>query len=492
MPEQALTATSLLGRLENLEAEIEWLQAENARLQTELACLQDENARLQTENARLQAENAELRRRLGMNSSNSHKPPSSDGYRKKRASSALPKEKRNFGGQKGHKGKTLCAVEKPDRVVVYLPKACKHCGRSFEGERAQRVVSKRQVFDLPQPKLEVTEHQIGEIECCGCVQQGEYPPDVRASVQYGAGVRALVTKLSVDHKMPLEQICCLFADLYGYELNSETVETALEEGYELARPLEESIVEQLKQAEVVHFDETGLRIEGKLQWLYTASNAWYTHLFVHEKRGEAALRSEASVLKAFRGYAVHDCLTSYFKFSECRHVLCNAHLVRELQGLIEMGSQWAKEMQTFLLDLYKYASHSPPLQEQVAEEKRQKYRDILAKAEAEEPPPEPKTGKGRPKSTPGRNLLRRLKEHEDAVLAFAWVEGVPFTNNQAERDLRPAKVKQKVSGCFRTQQGAKVYARLQAVISTCRKQERNVYAFLRALFAHQPVSLLAG
>jgi regulator of replication initiation timing/transposase len=213
MPEQALTATSLLGRLENLEAEIERLQAENARLQTELACLQ-------AENARLQAENAELRRRLGMNSSNSHKPPSSDGYRKKRASSALPKEKRNFGGQKGHKGKTLYAVEKPDRVVVYLPKACKHCGRSFEGERAQRVVSKRQVFDLPQLKLEVTEHQIGEIECCGCVQQGEYPPEIRASVPYGAGVRVLVTKLSVEHTMPLEQICCRFADLYGDELNT--------------------------------------------------------------------------------------------------------------------------------------------------------------------------------------------------------------------------------------------------------------------------------
>ncbi len=360
MPEQALTTTSLLRRLENLEietghlhAEIERLQTENARLQAELACLQ-------AENARLQAENAELRRRLGMNSSNSHKPPSSDGYRKKRASSALPKEKRNFGGQKGHKGKTLCAVEKPDRVVVHLPKECKRCGRSFEGERAERVVSKRQVFDLPEPKLEVTEHQIGEIECCGCVQQGEYPPDVRASVQYGAGVRALVTKLSVDHKMPLEQICCLFADLYGYELNSETVETALEEGYELACPLEESVVEQLKQAETVHFDETGLRIEGKLQWLHTASNAWYTHLFVHEKRGEAALRSEASVLKAFCGYAVHDCLASYFKFSQCRHVLCDAHLVRELQALIETGSEWAKEMQTFLLDLYAYASHSPP------------------------------------------------------------------------------------------------------------------------------------
>ena len=166
--------------------------------------------------------------------------------------------------------------------------------------------------------------------------------------------------------------------------------------------------------------------------------------------------------------------------------------MRALHGLIETGSAWAKEMHPLLLDRYAYASHAPPLQGQAAEEKRQKYRDILAKAEVEAPPPEPKPGKGRPKRTPGRNVLRRLKEHEDAVLAFALVEGVPFTNNQAERDVRPAKVKQKVSGCFRTQQGANVYARLQAVISTCRKQEKNVYAFLRALFAHQPVSLLAG
>jgi len=161
MLQQALTTTSLLRRLENLEAAIERLQAENARLQ---------------------AENAELRRRLGMNSSNSQKPPSSDGYRKQRASSAVPKAKRNFGGQKGHTGKTRCAVEKPDRVVGYLPKACKPCGRSFEGERAQRVVSKRQVLALPQPKREVTEHQMGDIECCGCVQQGEDPPAIRASV----------------------------------------------------------------------------------------------------------------------------------------------------------------------------------------------------------------------------------------------------------------------------------------------------------------------
>jgi len=465
---------------------LQWL----AQLEVEVTRLQAEVVRLQAENERLRTENIELRRRMEMDSQNSHKPPSSDGYRKKRVQPALPKgEKRAPGGQVGHKGKTLRQAEKPDKVKVHLPEHCAVCGRMILVDEGHEVVSKRQVFDLPEPKLEVTEHWLGRVECCGQSQRGKYPAYVSAGVQYGPGVRAWVTKLSVDHKMPLEQICQLFTDMYGYELNSETVETALEQGYELAAPLEAATLEQLKQAKVVHFDETGLRIGGKLQWLHTASNALYTHLFVHQKRGEEALRSEASVLKDFSGRAIHDCLAAYFKFTQAQHGLCDAHIVRELQALREDRSLWAEAMRTFLLKLY---AQSRPLQRQAAEDARQQYRQILSQAEQEEPPPEPKTGKGRPKNTPGRNLLRRLKEHEDAVLAFALVEDVPFTNNQAERDLRGAKVKQKVSGCFRTEQGSKVYARLQAVISTCRKQERNVFAVLRSLFSHQPLTLLAG
>lgn len=459
-------------------------------LEKQLADLEAEVVRLQAEVVRLQAENAELRRRLEMNSQNSHKPPSSDGYRKKRVQPALPKgEKRALGGQVGHKGKTLRQVDKADRVEVHLPERCAICGRVVSADEAHEVVSKRQVFDLPEPKLEVTEHRLGQVECCGQPQCGEYPAYVSSSVQYGPGVRALVTKLSVDHRMPLEQISRLFTDLYGYGLNSETVETALEQGYERSEPLEAATMEQLKQADVAHFDETGLRIAGKLHWLHTAGNAWYTHLFVHEKRGKAALRSEGSVLKDFTGYAIHDCLAAYFEFTQSQHGLCEAHIVRELHALIEDRSSWAVAMRAFLFALY---DCERPLQGQEAEDARQQYRQILSQAEQEEPPPQPKAGKGRPKNTPGRNLLRRLQQHEDAVLAFALVEGVPFTNNQAERDLRPAKVKQKVSGCFRTGQGAKVYARLQAVISTCRKQERNVFSVLRDLFAYQPVTLLAG
>mgnify|MGYP000647073327 CR=1 FL=1 len=483
MAKQLLEIDALLKQLASLEAEVACIQADIAHLRIENACLQ-------AENSRLQAENAELRRRLGLNSGNSHKPPSSDGYRKKRVRPALPKgEKRASGGQPGHKGRTLRQVEKPDRVLMHLPEHCAVCGREITAEEPHEVVSRRQVFDVPEPKLEVTEHRLGQIECCGQKQQGQYPGDVRSNVQYGCGVQALVVKLSVDHRMPLEQICCLFSDLYGYELNSETVERALEEGYELAAPLEAETKEQLTQAGVAHFDETGLRAGGRLQWLHTASNALYTHLFVHEKRGEEALRSESSILPAFTGRAIHDHMAAYYKFTQAKHGACNAHILRELCGLMEDGSTWASVMHAFLLKLYRQAL---PLQEEAARQALQQYRQILSQAELEEPPPEPKVGRGRPKSTPGRNLLRRMTEHEDAILAFALVEGVPFTNNQAERDLRPAKVKQKVSGCFRTDHGARVYTRLQAVISTCRKQERNVFVTLRSLFAHQPVSLLAG
>lgn len=471
-----------------LEQRVVELEAANNRLQETLVQLLAENERARAEIVRLQEEVAELRRRLGMNSHNSHKPPASDGYRKKRIQPGVPKgERRALGGQIGHKGKTLRAVERPDKTVVHLPKQCGICGRAFAADEPHRVVSKRQVFDLPAPKLEVSEHCVGEVTCCGQAQRGEYPAYVTCAVQYGPGVRALVTKLSVEHKMPLESISRLFADLYGYELNSETVETALEQGYRLAAPLEETVREQLKQAKTVHFDETGLRVGGKLHWLHVACNERYTHLFVHERRGEAALRSPSSVMKDCQGYAIHDSWASYFKFSEAQHGLCNAHILRELQALIEAGSSWAERMRAFLLEL---DAQGRPLSEGAAEQVRERYRRILSEAEQEELPPPVR--KGRPKNTPGRNLLRRLREQEEAVLAFALVEGVPFTNNQAERDLRPVKVKQKVSGCFRTASGAQVYARLQAVISTCRKQGRNVFAFLHSLFARQHVTLIAG
>ena len=425
----------------------------------------------------LEAELAELRRRLGMDSTNSHFPPSSDGYGKKTIQPGLTKPKgRGKGGQKGHKGKTLQRVENPDQVEVHLPKQCECCGRVFLRDEAQ-IVQSRQVFDLPEPKLEVTEHQIGLINCCGIEQKGEYPPQITAPVQYGAGVRALIAMLSIDSKMPLEPIRQLFTEMYGYHLNSETILEILERGYELAEPLEEQTKIRLQEAEVVHFDETGVRVEGKLHWLHTASNAENTLLFLDEKRGTQALNSEASVLPTFRGVAVHDCWAPYFTFAQANHALCGAHLLRELNGLIEEDSLWAEEMHEFLLDLY----HTP-LPAAAREAIHKHYQTILYQAEREEPPPLP--GKrGRPRKSRGRNLLERLRTHQKSVLAFAFEADVPFTNNLAERDLRPTKVKLKICGSFRTVEGGTIYARLQALISTLRKRGLNVFSQLRELFS---------
>lgn len=369
------------------------------------------------------------------------------------------------------------AVTDPDRMEVHRPSQCQCCGRAFTADEPYEVIQCRQVFDLPEPKLEVTEHQLGQITCCGVAQCGDYPAGVNAAVQYGPGVRALVTLLSIDHKMPLEQISQLFEDLYGYDLNSGTVLDTLERGYASAAPLEEATRTHLRDADVVHFDETGIRVAGQLYWLHTASTSDHTHLFVHKKRGREALTSAASVLKDFTGTAVHDCWSPYFKFTDARHVLCGAHLLRELHGLKADGSHWAAAMHQFLLDL-----HKMPRPITAVDEVQKPDQTILEQADREEPPPRP-SPRGKPKQTPGRNLLDRLRTHQDGVLAFALEAGVPFTNNQAERDLRPAKVKLKVSGGFRTVEGARVYARIQAVISTFRKQGESVFARLRDLFS---------
>ena len=435
---------------------------------------------LEAENEELKAENKELKRQLGMNSKNSHKPPSSDTFKKAKTTSQLPKELKARGGQKGHKGKTLERVKNPDHMKVYVPKSCSCCKRQFDKDEID-VIERRQVFDIPPIRLEITEHQLGSVNCCGMTHKGKFPKDVLAPVQYGAGVKALTTMLSVDYRMPLQKIELLFKDLYGYAINSGTLLKNLKDGYALLEPTELQIRQGVLKSLVAHFDETGLRCETKNYWLHVASTSTLTYLFVHKKRGMQALESAASIIKDFKGTAVHDCWPSYFKFTNCRHALCVAHLLRELRALIETGSKWAKSMFKFLSQLYKVEY---PLDKAAA-----RYKRILNKANKEEPPPT-QGPRGRPKHSKGRCLYNRLKKYQNGVLAFAFDKDIPFTNNQAERDIRPIKIKQKISGGFRTVTGAQQYARIQSVISTLRKQSINILEALRSVFNHSQILAL--
>jgi transposase len=237
---------ALKAKIKSLLEQIQRLEAENAELRRRLG--QDSsNSHIQ----RLEAENAELRRRLGQDSSNSHKPPSSDGYSKPTLKPGIPKDQHPKGGQKGHQGKTLERVTNPDRLEIHLPGQCQCCGRPITAAEKYEVIGSRQVFDLPSPKLDVIEHQIGQIECCGTKQHGEYPVNVTASVQYGENVRAMIVNLSIDHRMPLGQISQLFEDTYGYQLNSTTIEETLKRCYELAEPIEQQVKERLLEADTV-------------------------------------------------------------------------------------------------------------------------------------------------------------------------------------------------------------------------------------------------
>lgn len=446
------------------------LKALISSLLAEVQCLKD---RVQE----LELENAELKARLAQNSANSHKPPSTDGLAKKPLiKPALSKEVgKKVGGQPGHPGKTLQFVEQPDLIHTHQLTQCHQCGLLLQG--LGQVVARRQVFDLPQPRLWVEEHRVVAHQCtCGCVQKGQFPVGVDAPVQYGSRIQAQSVLLNVDYRLPFAKVQQFWADLTGYAYNPSTlvsVQTTLDEQL---IPIQEQIKEQLKAAAVCHFDETGVRVAGKLQWLHVASNQHYTHLFVHPKRGQEALLAPQSIFSDCHNWTVHDCWASYFSVGKGRHALCGAHLLRELAALIEQGSKWANAMHSYLLEAYKASRHGPLLTPE-AVPWRDYYEQLCGQADQEELPPlvffKANGHTGRSKRNKGRNLLDRLILHQEAVLAFAFEPGVPFTNNQAERDLRPVKVKQRVSGCFRTESGAGVYARISGFVSTMRKNGRN-------------------
>ncbi|MBK9016981.1 MAG: IS66 family transposase [Saprospiraceae bacterium] len=440
---------------------------------------------MQKQVAILMANQAALTERLNKNSRNSHKPPSSDGLQKPASRPAFARNKgRKPGGKPGHKGRTLEICEQPDHFNELLPDKCT-CGHVLDKSRA-RVVEVRQVFDLPQPRLEVTEHIVLSCSCerCGSYNQGAFPDGVNARLQYGTGVRALVVLLNVAFKLPVKKVQILFEDLYGLAINPATIIGSTRRCFERLGPVERLLRDSLLQSMVNHLDETGLRVAGSLHWLHTCCNGLFTYLFVHAKRGTEALQGASSNLPVFKGWAVHDCWGSYFGFDGCRHAVCGAHLLRELAALEENGTAWAAWFRRYLLALYRLSDHGKGSLAAVEQEKALRlFGKIWENADMAEPlPRKSASGRGKPKATKGRNLLLRLRKHQAAVIAFAFHEEVPFTNNQAERDLRPAKTKQKVSGSFRTLVGAQVYARIFSFISTARKHQSRVFNELKNAF----------
>jgi transposase len=435
---------------------------------------------LRREVAALRAENAELRRRLGLDSSNSSKPPSSDGLGKKPRvlSSLRTRSGRPSGGQKGHKGDTLRQVAEPDAVVEHHALACRGCGAQL-GAGSVVAKEKRQVFDLPERLLQVTEHRVCVHACPHCRTQtrAAFPEGVVSPAQYGERVRAAAVYLNAQQLIPEERTAQVLSDLFGAAACSASVADWARAKAQALEPVYRALAASVATAPVRCLDETGLRIAGKTAWLHTASTPTHTFYRAGEPR--------SAVLACQGGVAVHDHWRAYYGLDGVDHAFCNAHLLRELQAVCEFDKEpWAEALRATLLDANeavrqaKAQGASALASETIAAFERRYWaavREGLA-LHRNLPAFDPSTNpKKRKKQRPAHNLLLRFKTYKEATLRFLVNFEVPFTNNLAEQDLRMMKVKAKISGGFRTLAGAVDFARLRSVISTARKQGLNVF-----------------
>ena len=433
--------------------------------------------------AALKAHIAELERRLGLNSSNSGKPPSSDGLKKPpRVRSLREPSDKPSGGQKGHKGETLRQVSKPDRIVDHYPPSCTTC-RLAVSPTMSTSHSTRQVFDLPEPaSLVVTEHRVHDCLCssCGARTRASFPDGVNAPVQYGPRIAAFVIYLLHYQLLPEDRLAELMADLFGIKLAAATIARMSRTCAARIKDFVATVRDLVAGAPVKHMDETGFRVGGKTQWLHVASTAWLTFYRVCAKRG--------SLLANVGGIVVHDHWKPYYTMPGVLHALCNAHHLRELKALIDIEKEdWARKMQRLLRRACLLVSlareRGVALKPRLVERLERRYDAILAEGlafhEAQSPlapvtVQEGRQRRGRKPRRTGHNLLLRLATRKPDTLRFLNDSAVPFTNNQAERDVRMMKVKQKISGGFRCLDGATDFANIRSFISTAKKQGWNV------------------
>lgn len=476
------------------EAVVALVQALWSRIETQQQQIQAQQAQIEALTGRVKA----LEDGLAKDSHNSSKPPSSD-IKKPKTRSQRTSRGKPPGGQPGHPGETLRMRETPDQVLVHSPTECVACGTSL-WEVAGRGYERRQVFEVPPLKLEVIEHRAEVKNCPHCAQRnkGRFPEAVTQPVQYGDRVKALGVYFTEYQMLSYERTSETFADLFGQAVLPATVHGSNETCYIELASAEEAIKEHLRQADVLHADESGLYVAGKRAWIHVSSAAEWTHYEHHAKRGKAATDA-IDILPKFHGTAVHDGYGSYPQYKACDHALCNAHHLRELTFIEEEYQQaWAGRMKALLLEIKGRVANAQALGATELETPTQqafvrRYQAILRAGAAANPvpaatgPPDGPKKRGRKKQSPAKNLLDRLRANRAAVLAFMRDFRVPFDNNLAERDLRMVKVKQKISGCFRSEEGAQYFCRIRSYISTVKKQGGRVLEALEQVFKGNPM-----
>ena len=438
------------------------------------------SAEMRAEIERLTARVAELEARLRLNSRNSSKPPSTDPPENQPERRARRRSGRRRGKQPGAEGKTLRQVENPDKVVDHLPGECGACGTGLGTAPVVGDPVRRQVFDLPEIRPVVTEHRMHRKACaCGAVTTAVAPDGVAAPACYGPNLQALAAYLVVFQHLPIERAAGLLSDVCGTGVSTGWMCNVIGRVAGLLTDVENLIKTLLTLVHVLHVDETSVNINGAKQWLHVASTPDLTAYHLHPSRGREAI-DDFGILGAYQGVAVHDCWAAYAGYDNCHHAFCGAHIVRELTAAAETHADqdWPTAAIEALTDLNAAAhqardKHLKRIPAKIAEPLLDKYKHAILCGLAAHP-----RAPGR-KQSKTRNLLERLKGNDEQVLRFTRDLRVSFTNNQAERDLRPAKTQMKISGCHRSADRARDWLRIRSYISTVRKQGGHALTALR-------------
>jgi transposase len=427
----------------------------------------------------------EMEGQLSRNSNNSHKPPSSDGYRKG-IKNSREKSGKQQGAQPGHEGKTLEIVANPDYIITHKLTGKYECGNELD-QLPLKSLYRRQVFDLPKKLIEITEHQI-ESKQCVCGKIHEAGCEVKGVTQYGVRIKALAVYLNQYQLVPYERVQELISDCFGVSISDWVLDKSNQNCYAELEQTEETIKNALIKSNVIHNDETGLRCNKKLQWIHVSSTDTFTHFSIQQKRGSEGMDA-IGILPEFKGISVHDRFSSYDKYG-CGHSFCNAHLLRELKYVHEeLDKKWASEISGVMVGANELKKQNG-LNETTIQEIETKYSHVLNAGLQEESYVPIQNGKrGRKAKPKSRLLFEAFRDKRTEILKFIYNNDVPFDNNLAERDIRMVKLKQKISGCFRTQQGAIVFCRIRSYLSTVRKQEYSVLNAIEQALLGRPIIL---
>lgn len=423
-----------------------------------------------------------LEERLGMDSTNSSKPPSTDNKLTKTPPQKSSDKKTKRGGQKGHKGVTLIQSVNPDFTEVVKPTTCSECQSSLENIPVYKI-TKRQVFDIPKASITITEYQGHSLVCPCCHHKNHpiFPQGVNAPTQYGKNLSAFIAYLHSYQMVPYERITQLIEDLYTHKLSTGTIITMLQKTYDATHESEAHTKVLLERSPLLHCDETGVSVEGRLHWIHVASTAHLTHFLLHKRRGKEAMEA-MGVLPTYTGIVMSDHWSAYKHYTNSQHSFCNAHHLRELQGISDTQKvQWSKDMHALLIRannavLKAKGQAQTALSPSKIAQFIHQY-DTITKAALryyQTPPLTPIKQRGRIKQSKGKNLLDRFKRYKRETLRFLNDFTVPFTNNQAERDLRMIKVKEKISGTIASKRGGEYFARIRGYISTVKKQGKKI------------------